>query len=140
MVDTLIREYSVIPIVVGGAGDRSLADNLLHRWKNGLNATGQLSVREGIALLNLCKLYLGNDTGPMHMAVAAGIPCVAIFSSIDMPGRWEPYGSSHYVFREDMICSGCLLRSCNKGPDRCIERISPRQVYKKCEEYLLAHS
>lgn len=137
VLDALINRHGIIPIVFGGPEDSSVAEKLIARWKRGLNAAGKLSVREGIALLKLCSLFVGNDTGTMHMAVAASIPCIAIFSSIDMPGRWEPYGDRHYVFRVDVACAGCLLRECDKGPEQqCINKIAPDQVYEKCDEVL----
>lgn len=134
VVESLIVERNIIPIVFGGAEDAGISQNLINRWQRGLNAAGCLGVREGIALLKHCKLYLGNDTGTMHMAVAAGIRCVAVFSSIDMPGRWEPYGSGHHVFRADSKCAGCLSRECGKGSEQCINTIPPEAVYKKCFE------
>lgn len=132
VVESLMLKYNVIPIVFGGSDDRGLAQNLIDRWQGGINAAGSIGVREGIALLKHCKLYLGNDTGTMHMAVAAGIPCVAVFASIDMPGRWEPYGASHYVFRDECNCAGCLSRECDRGTEQCINTILPEAVYKKC--------
>ncbi|MBS4067279.1 MAG: glycosyltransferase family 9 protein [Sulfurimonas sp.] len=136
VVQSLILEHNVIPIVFGGSEDRGISDYLINKWQRGINAAGRLGVREGIALLKQCKLYLGNDTGTMHMAVAAGIRCVAVFASIDMPGRWEPYGAGHYVFRTKSLCAGCLSRECGKGSEQCINTIPPEAVYKKCVEIL----
>ncbi len=137
VLNELISRHGVIPIVLGGPEDSGAADELIARWKRGLNAAGRLTIREGIALLRLCTLFVGNDTGTMHMAVAAGIPCVAVFSSIDMPGRWEPYGAGHHVMRAEVACAGCLLRECDKGQDQCINKIGPGEVYEKCERVLL---
>ncbi|MDD2737014.1 MAG: glycosyltransferase family 9 protein [Desulfuromonadaceae bacterium] len=136
VVESLIQKQNVIPIVFGGTEDKSIAQNLISRWKRGVNAAGILGVRDGIALLKHCKLYLGNDTGTMHMAVAAGIRCVAVFASIDMPGRWEPYGVGHYVFRADSKCAGCLSRECDRGSEQCINTIPSEAVYNKCVEFL----
>lgn len=136
VVESLIHKHNVIPIVFGGVEDKSIAQYLINRWKRGVNAAGILGVRDGIALLKHCKLYLGNDTGTMHMAVAAGIRCVAVFASIDMPGRWEPYGAGHYVFRADSKCAGCLSRECDRGSEQCINTICSEAVYKKCVEFL----
>ena len=136
VVESLILKHNVIPIVFGGAEDKSIAQDLINRWKGGVNAAGILGVREGIALLKHCKLYLGNDTGTMHMAVAAGIRCIAVFASIDMPGRWAPYGAGHYVFRADSKCAGCLSRECGRGSEQCINTISSEAVYIKCVEFL----
>ena len=137
VVNKLISKYDVIPIVVGGKEDVISGDYLVNRWNVGLNAAGKLSIRDGISVMSQCRLYLGNDTGSMHMAVAAGLPCVAIFSSIDMPGRWNPYGSRHQILREDIECAGCMLRDCMLDSDSCIDKVLPEAVFSKCASYFL---
>jgi heptosyltransferase-3 len=95
-----------------------------------------LNVREGIAALQKCALFLGNDTGTMHMAVAAGIPCVAIFSSRDYPGNWYPYGNNHIVFRTPIDCEGCMLERCIERKMECILSIDEDQVYAAAQKML----
>lgn len=136
VVQGLIATYGVIPVVFGGAEERELGEWLIERWSSGINAAGELSVRQGVAVLQCCEMYLGNDTGTMHMAVAAGIPCVAIFSSISVPGRWDPYGPGHIVLRTSVPCAGCMLRECDKGRDQCILQISSEAVERACCEVL----
>jgi len=134
----LIDEFGIMPIVVGGPDDRDRAVQLITRWGIGINATGELSVRQGVAVLAQCRLFVGNDTGTMHMAVAAGVRCVAIFASIDMPGRWSPYGAGHHIFRLNVPCSGCLLRECDMGDQHCIRLISATEVTRACVDVLTA--
>lgn len=135
-VNSLIREFNIIPFVLGGREEREIADKLIKEWNCGYAVTGELSIKDGIELLSRCKMYLGNDTGTMHMAVAAGIPCVTIFSARDMPGRWEPYGTMHTVFRADVDCAGCMLRECKAEGMKCILSIDSMEVIEACRKIL----
>jgi ADP-heptose:LPS heptosyltransferase len=108
VVSNLIERKGCYPILFGGSDDREKGDRLIKAWGTGANAAGQLSVRESAVVLEKCKLYLGNDTGTMHLAAAVGLPCVALFSSMDYAGRWSPIGWGHRVFRSNSRCDGCL--------------------------------
>ena len=132
----LIREYGVYPIVFGGPEDRELADRLIKNWKNGSVAAGALTPREAAAALSQCVLYVGNDTGTMHLAAAVDTPCVAIMSALDWPGRWVPYGPGHTVLRRSVPCEGCLLKVCDKEGMRCLKMIEVDDVVDACGQIL----
>ncbi|HTK37882.1 MAG TPA: glycosyltransferase family 9 protein, partial [Pyrinomonadaceae bacterium] len=83
------------------------------------------------ALLHKCTLYLGNDTGTMHLASAVGVPCVAIFSAADRAGQWEPFGNNNYVLRKRVECEGCGLDICC-FQNMCLDLISADEVYAAC--------
>ena len=70
------------------------------------------------------------------LAAAMGTPCVAIFSSRDLPGMWYPYGSQHTVLRREVECSGCMLNDCVKQKMKCIRAISVDEVHSACMKYL----
>ena len=136
LVAQLIEDHDIWPVVFGGSEDRKLGEILIKEWNRGYVAAGQLNIRQGIAALQKCTFYLGNDTGTMHMAVAAGISCVAIFSSRDYPGNWYPYGNGHIVFRTPIDCEGCMLERCVKRGMKCILSIDEDQVYAAAEHLL----
>ena len=81
VVSRLIEQFDVWPIVVGGTEDRVVGEELLRAWGRGYVAAGELSLRASAAALSRCRLYLGNDTGAMHLAVAVRVPCIAVFSA-----------------------------------------------------------
>jgi ADP-heptose:LPS heptosyltransferase len=116
------------PFVFGGRREQQATEDLVREWGFGVPVAGALKVRQGIALLKRCKIYIGNDCGAMHMAVSAGIRCVAIFSSRDLPGLWEPYGKGHIVLRSSVPCEGCMLSACNNHHNNCLLEISVNQV------------
>jgi len=132
----LIEELSALPIVFGGREDQLLGDLLIRAWGRGANAAGELTVRQTAAALANCCLYVGNDTGTMHLAAAVGTPCVAVFSAQDLPGRWHPYGTGHYVLRSVVPCEGCHLRECVKFDLRCLKQIEVSEVASICRAAL----
>jgi ADP-heptose:LPS heptosyltransferase len=124
------------PVLFGGAGDRELCAGLLR--DTGLSGT--LVVGETIAqaasTMRACSMYLGNDTGVMHLAAATGRPCVAVFSARDLPGAWYPYGEGHRVFRTPLPCDACFGHTCPLGTNECILRISASEVLAACTNVL----
>jgi heptosyltransferase III len=136
IVRLLIIEMNIFPVLVGGSEDIESAEYLLDDWKIGVSACGKLSVRAAACCMTNCIFYLGNDTGTMHLAVAAGIPCVAIFSARDVPGKWYPYGQGHFVHRVPVECEGCMLYECFEQKRKCLTLITPEAVLESCREIL----
>jgi ADP-heptose:LPS heptosyltransferase len=132
----LIDSRDITPVFFGGPEDTEAAEQLIHKLGRGLNACGQLSLRGSARALQDCRFYLGNDTGTMHLAVAAGIKCVAIFSARDVPGKWYPYGEGHKVHRVPVDCEGCMLYECHEQGRKCLLAIQPEEVYNSCVELL----
>jgi ADP-heptose:LPS heptosyltransferase len=126
------------PIVFGGPTDQALGDRLLRTWGRGANAAGKLSPRQAAAALSRCELYLGNDTGTMHLAASVGTRCVAIMSAQDWPGRWYPYGEHHVVLRTNVPCEGCQLKVCEREALRCLTSITVEEVVSACCQILSA--
>jgi heptosyltransferase III len=128
------------PFVLGGPQDADATRNLVQNWGFGIPVAGSLNVRQGIALLKRCELYIGNDSGTMHMAVSAGIRCVAIFSSRDKRGLWEPYGCGHIVLRNVASCEGCMQWDCHNQKNKCIDKIKVDKIFDACYSILNEHS
>lgn len=135
VVRRLIEEKDCFPIVVGGPEDRSTGERLLSAWHGGANAAGALTIRQSAALLAECDLYLGNDTGNMHLAGAVGTPCVAIFADLDWKGRFVPFGDKNTILRRSIECEGCLTADCF-SKHRCIDAITVDEVYQACVKTL----
>jgi ADP-heptose:LPS heptosyltransferase len=132
----LIERFDIWPVVFGGVEDSDDANHLLAAWGRGYSAAGKLSVRAAAVALKRCELYVGNDTGTMHLAASVDTKCVAIFSSRDWPGRWYPYGEGHRVFRTQIECEGCGLVECVERRNECLDRITAAEVLAGCETLL----
>jgi len=133
VLERLVQEPGLRIVLVGDAQDQPsaarIADQLGDRC---VDATGRLSIPESAFLLSLCSAYLGNDTGAMHLAALAGTPCLALFSSRDQPGKWDPAGSGNLVLRKELPCSGCMLEVCPRD-NECLAAISCDEVLDACE-------
>jgi ADP-heptose:LPS heptosyltransferase len=128
---TLIDQFDLTPVIFGGTEDAAAAGGLIAAWGRGYCAAGSLSVRQAAAAMSDALFYLGNDTGTMHLAAAAGVPCVAIFSARNEPGRWHPYGAGHHVLRLSPPCEACERQVCNRNLE-CLRGISPETVFQCC--------
>ena len=134
----LIRAIpEVFFITFGGQDEREYCGHLCDVWAgHAANCAGIASVMQAAAIIRRCKLYLGNDTGTMHLAAAVGVPCVAIFSARDYPGRWEPFGRGHEILRHNTDCAGCMLEECIVNKNRCLHGISSDAVFNATSEVL----
>lgn len=134
-VQRLIDAHEIFPVIFGGPEDREKGDRLIQMWGRGANAAGELNVRESAAMLEGCELYVGNDTGTMHLGAAVGTKCVGIFAAIDWIGRWYPLGDGHVVIRKRVECEGCH-RPVSFNDNKCLDLISVDEVYAACESIL----
>jgi ADP-heptose:LPS heptosyltransferase len=133
----LLRESGLVDlVVVGGKAERDASIALMERWNGGHSACGGLSILGSAALLSHCDLLVGLDTGTTHLAAALGTPCVALYAAQDWPGRWEPLGRGHTVFRKAVPCAGCRLKNCNMSGHPCMTQITVDEVYASASRAL----
>ncbi len=127
-------------VMIGSADEAARCEALAHPWRERvLNLCGTLSVRVSGAVLARCSVFMGHDSGPMHLAAAMGTRCVAIFSSTDLPGKWFPYGDGHRVLYQPMPCQGCRLARCEAREKKCIRSISVDSVLEAVTDVLERH-
>lgn len=104
---------------------------------NGLNKTvsfaGKTDLEELGALIKNCHLFLTNDSGPMHMAAALGVPTLALFGSTD-DTRTGPYKTGR-VIRKKTLCAPCFRRECNRDFS-CMRKIEVNEVVDTIKEML----
>ncbi len=137
----LITDRKIFPIIFGGPEDRDKGERILRKLGTGApgaNAAGELNIREAASALQQCSLYLGNDTGTMHLAAAVGVPCVAVFAAIDYPGRWVPFGDNNIILRKAVPCEGCHSPICRFNHE-CLE-IGVEEVSQACISVLDSES
>lgn len=103
-----VRDPSRQFVVVGGAGEHALVEAL---GESVCDLTGKLSLQETAAILERCRLFIGNDSGPMHMAAAVGTPIIACFGPSET-WRFHPYGVSHRIVEVPLECRPCDYVHC----------------------------
>ena len=91
-----------------------------------LDLTGKTQIAELSALLSRCNVFLGNDSGAMHLAAAVGLPVVAVFGPTD-PFGTAPVTPRCTIVQEKPYCSPCFLRRCPTD-HRCMTAVTPELV------------
>jgi lipopolysaccharide heptosyltransferase II len=99
-----------------------------------IDLRGNLNISEIGSLLKRARLFISNDSGPVHIAAALGTPVISIFGRSDpglSPKRWRPLGEkSMYLHKPPPECSVCLAHNCTKG-FLCLKSIKPEEVLQK---------
>jgi ADP-heptose:LPS heptosyltransferase len=117
-------------LLVGASEESALVSEAAAKWRGPvLNLCGVTSPRETAAALENARLFIGHDSGPMHLAAAVGTQCVAIFSARNLPRVWFPFGTNHRVIYHDVPCKGCELESCVRFEKKCITSVSVDEVF-----------
>lgn len=125
--DRLGAEYGFRVVLTGGPGEAEIgADIEKAMGSAAVNLVGKTTVRQMMAILSRCHLMVTNDSGPMHVAAALGVPIVAVFGSTDHTTT-HPYTDRHVVVRHDVDCAPCMKRQCPTD-HRCMEAVSAEDV------------
>jgi heptosyltransferase-2 len=91
-----------------------------------IDLTGKTPIAELPALLSQCHLFLGNDSGAMHVAAAVGLPVVAVFGPTDPEGT-APVTPRATIVQQKPYCTPCFLRRCPTD-HRCMKAVTPEMV------------
>jgi len=125
--DRLGGESGAQTILFGSAGDRESTAAVRGSARHPLiDIAGMTNLKEAIALIARCSLFISNDSGLMHVAGALGVPTVAIFGSTN-PATTSPVGERSVVIHHDVDCSPCLKPVCPTD-FRCMEMIGVEEV------------
>ena len=130
---TELPEYALT--LAGAASEGEASEYAAALWREGssgpvINLCGALTPRESAAVFERAELFLGHDSGPMHLAAAVQTPCVAIFAARNIPRVWFPFGVRHRVLYHRTECWGCGLETCLIEHKRCLTGISVEEVFR----------
>ncbi len=120
-------------IVVAGPDEQDLVRRICGATPDAL-ATGPLAVREMMAVIASCDLFIGNNSGPLHLACALGLPTVSVMGPTD-PLRFAPRGPADRVVRRDLPCSPCQRARC--WHHTCLRSVEPEEILAQAEAALL---
>ncbi|MBE7414008.1 MAG: lipopolysaccharide heptosyltransferase II [Deltaproteobacteria bacterium] len=116
-------------LVFGGPDDREACGALKRAYPRALDLSGALSLRQSMSLMSLLDAFITNDSGPMHISAALGVPTIAIFGSTDSV-LTGPVGKKTAVVGRKMECSPCFKRECKFGHYECLRAIKADEVLK----------
>jgi ADP-heptose:LPS heptosyltransferase/GT2 family glycosyltransferase len=141
LADLLVQEGGTNVVVIGGPDEVEIADRIAATAADPLavrSVAGVVPLRMLPALISRCALYVGNDSGPKHIAALVGVPTIGIHSGTVDPVEWAPFGLEAVAVGRAMQCSPCYL---NRLSDcvrnlACIRHIDPGVIFALCRRRL----
>jgi heptosyltransferase-2 len=133
--DALSEEWDAAVVLMGSAPEAPLAAEIeTAMGRKVVNLAGRTTVREVMALLASCSFLVTNDSGPMHIGAAFGVPLVAIFGPTDWR-KTSPWTEMARIVRVEVDCSPCHLRECNRGHE-CMLGVTADMVIAAARELM----
>ena len=137
LLERLGESFPAYALVLAGVGEENEASEFAAAgWRTAarsaacvLNLCGLLTPRESAAVFARAKMFLGHDSGPMHLAAAVGTPCVAVFAARNIPRVWYPHGDGHRVIYHEVDCMGCGLETCIVQKKKCLTSVTVEEVF-----------
>ena len=128
LADRLTEKFGCQVLVGGSRQEIDLAQLVVKQAKSHLISIAGLSpIRTLAALLKRAALFVGNDTGAMHIATAVGTPVVALFGPSN-PAEWGPRGGPAEVIYKGLDCRACFHPTCQRGEQNCMKLITVDEV------------
>ena len=136
----LARRLAAIPgvrvVLAGGESDLGRAEEMLGRGNlAALSLVGELNLIELRELIARSALFVGPDSGPMHLAASTQTPIVAIFGPT-LPAHFAPWRRKAIILQKDLDCRPCKQRECGTGDFRCLRTVSVDEVFEACQPFL----
>lgn len=133
--DRLLERHPAKAVIFGGPAEVAIAEEVRRNMKHpAVVAAGKTTVRMMMALIARCRLFITNDSGPMHVASALGVPVVAVFGPTN-PDATSPAGTDDLIVRNKVDCAPCTHRECPID-HRCMTGISVETVVEAAERQM----
>tara|TARA_R110000787_G_scaffold63634_8_gene143108 strand:+ start:107 stop:1228 length:1122 start_codon:yes stop_codon:yes gene_type:complete len=135
--DWLAEQGFQVVFIGAGAGDSAIIDDVLNQSaKPHINLCDKLNLGELMALFSTCAFFLGNDSGPMHLATATGAPVFALFGPTDVQ-RWGPLGKRATIIRDPEPCTPeCSKKFCPQD-FRCLKLLDESVIRNVLAQHLV---
>ncbi|MBI5778133.1 MAG: glycosyltransferase family 9 protein [Planctomycetes bacterium] len=135
--DAIADKYKARILLTGSKADRHILDKITSQLKiPPLRLPEDISVKQLAAIIGRCNLFISNDTGPMHLAVAMKVPTIGIFGGGDFSiyGRY-PAEMGFTALKKDLPCSPCYHKiKCQ--PPECLDKITMEEVLQAVDKQL----
>lgn len=136
LVRYLKQQYQMEIIFIGSSGDISDIENIQAQVPFATySVAGVFNLTELAALTRKASVYIGNDSGPLHIAAINGAPSLGLFGPCE-PDVFYPYGPKTAVLHHVLECNPCDQIHCVVPDNPCINRITLNEVIQKTEELL----
>ena len=140
LIDLLVGEGLHV-MLIGAPEEAAIAEDILRRVTTPgtvESLVGRVKLAQLPAVMRACVLFVGNNSGPQHLAGALGLPTVGIHSGVVDATEWAPLGSQAVAIRRRMICGPCYLEFASDCPRdlACLTGLRPRDVFAACKRML----
>jgi lipopolysaccharide heptosyltransferase II len=137
LADLLIEELDGQVAYIGSPEERHLIDGITSRMKHGgtINLAGESDIMTSMAVMNLSRMVISNDTGSAHLAVAASAKVLTLFGPT-IPGATAPFGPNAFVLQSEAPCSPCRHFNCPEPDHSCMTDITPETVLRRIENLI----
>jgi heptosyltransferase-2 len=137
--DRLSRECGARILILGAPGEAPLARETASRMTEKASIlAGRTTLGELMGIIRACRLFISNDSGPMHLAAALRVPQIAIFGSTSETAT-GPLSDLATVIKHEVDCSPCFLRECPID-FRCMLEVTVEDVVSAAKSRLTARS
>jgi heptosyltransferase II len=135
LADRLVRRFDADVIIFGAKSERQVAARIISRMQTkAIDLLGLTPAEDLAGHFAACDVFVGNDSGAMHVAAAIGLPVVAIFGSTD-PNGTAPVTTRKTIVRKPPSCSPCFLRECPID-HRCMTKIEVSEVEEEVRRWV----
>ena len=140
LIDLLAAE-GLNSILVGGADEQDVALEVLSKVaakQSVISLVGAVKLTELGDVMQACTIFVGNNSGPKHLAASLGVPTVGIHSGVVDAAEWAPLGLGAMALQRRVICGPCYLEFASDCPRSmaCLTGIAPRDVLAACRRLL----
>jgi len=136
LIEKLLTLKNTKILLVGSESEKDTIDEIIEMAGGGINLAGKLDLLELASLLACSSLYIGNDSGPTHIAYAMKTPMIQLFG----PGEPEIFGhfdeKSILIMNDNCSCRPCTQRKCKNEKDWCMDKISVEEVFSSAKKLL----
>jgi len=134
LIESLPKEMDVA--LIGSEGEKSGIEEIQQGCGRKVYSTvGLLNLPALAAFLKECRLFIGLDSGPAHIAAAVGTPVVSVYSGINSADRWGPRGRQVTILQRKPACSPCELVAC-PFDNSCMRQIAVEEVLTRVQDSL----
>lgn len=132
----LLGSHDIKVVLIGSSGEEETARNILSEQPlSVLSLVGKLSLKELKELIARCSLYVGPDSGPMHIAASTSTPIIALFGP-NLSDYNAPWQARSVIIEKELDCRPCPQRRCATDDFRCMQTITPEEVHAACLPFL----
>lgn len=137
VIEYIFNRYKIPTILAVAKHEVQVAEKIKSFTKVPLTSFVDLDLSELMALIEQSSLFLGNDSGPAHIAAAFQKPVVVIFGSSNSR-VWHPWLTNYKLLKADLPCIPCPGYTCSEFPEpECIKKITVNSVISALEELLV---